>query len=218
MAQPDITATERIGLGYLTTTFNDPTDLIVINRKWIFGDGVVVEGEGLASIHHTYYYPGKYKVILIAQTDSEQFTVKKEDFITIDIYKPVTNFIIAQSFDRDSGQYWRFYFDQDLFLVFEDNTKIFRSREKVAEINKWMFVNFDRSSHKMWAGGFSYYIKELRVIVFDNNNPLSVTESKTDILPDSTMKIDEFRVWSKTKSPIPFYTEGRGKAGYLNTL
>lgn len=43
MANPDILVTNRIGYGYLSTTFNDPTDLAVTFRKWIFGDGVIID-------------------------------------------------------------------------------------------------------------------------------------------------------------------------------
>lgn len=32
--------------------------------KWSFGDGVVTEGWGIASVSHTYFYPGEYTVFL----------------------------------------------------------------------------------------------------------------------------------------------------------
>jgi hypothetical protein len=218
MAQPDIIATYRTGLGYLSTTFSDPTDLSVIYRKWIFGDGVVVEGSGLQSINHTYYYPGEYTVTLVAQTSTDQYSVNKPKLIIVDEYKPLTNFVMAQSLNHTTGSYWRFYFDQDFHLVFEDNNNIFRSKEKVGEPGKWLYVEFNRSMGKMKIGSFSYYVKYLEVIRLDNNNPFYFSETRTDILPNSTMKMDEFRIWSVSKDTLSYYTENRGRAGYLDTL
>ena len=218
MAQPDIIATYRTGMGYLSTTFSDPTDLIITSRKWIFGDGVVVEGSGLQTINHTYYYPGEFDVTLIARTSLEQYSVNKSTFITVDEYKPIPDFIIAQSFDDISGNYWRFYFDQSFHLVFEDNANVFRSKSKVAEPGKWLFVDFDRSTGKMRTGTFSYYMKDVEVIRLDNASPLSFSEIRTDILPNSTMKMDELRIWSVSKNTVAYYVENRGRAGYLDTL
>ena len=61
---PDISCDERVGDGYLSTTFYDPTIMTVDFRKWIFGDGVVVEGSGLSTINHTYYDPGYMMLFL----------------------------------------------------------------------------------------------------------------------------------------------------------
>jgi len=218
MAQPDINATYRTGSGYLSTTFSDPTDLEIIYRKWIFGDGVIFEGSSLQTINHTYYYPGEYSVSLIAQTSTQQYSVTKNSFILVDVYVPIPDFVISQSFDLDSGCYWRLYFDQYFYLVFEDNDNIFRSKDKAIEPGKWMFVDFNRNTFKMYIGSYSYYRKELEVVRYSNSNPLSVSVTRTDVLPNSTMKMDELRIWSVNVDTVPYYEENRGRAGYLDTL
>jgi len=218
MAQPDILATYRTGSGYLSTTFSDPTDLTIVHRKWIFGDGVTLEGSSLQTINHTYYYPGTYDVTLIAETSSEQFSVTRNDFIIVDTYVPIPDFILSQSFDGDTGNYWRFYFDQDFYLVFEDNNNIFRSKNKVAQPGKWIFIDFNRATGKMRVGSYSYYVKEIEVIRYDNESPISFSGTWTDVLPNSTMKMDEFKIWSINKDATLDYTQNRGKAGYLNNL
>jgi PKD repeat protein len=218
MIQPDIIATYRTGSGYLSTTFSDPTDLDITHRKWIFGDGIIIEGSGLQTINHTYYHPGEYEVTLIAQSGIDQYSKIKSAYIIVDKYIPVPDFVIAQSFDRDSGSYWRLYLDQSFHMVFEDNENIFRSRNKIAEPGNWIFIEFNRNTRKMHVGSFSYYLKELDVIKFENNNPLIFSDTRTDILLNSTMKMDELRIWSVNKDVAPYYAEGRGKAGYLDTL
>ena len=218
MAQPDINATYRTGTGYLSTTFSDPSDLAIINRKWIFGDGIVVEGSSLPVINHTYYSPGEYDVTLVAHTSVDQFSVTKNKFIIVDTYIPIPDFIIAQSFDAVSGDYWRLYFDQDFYLVFEDNTTIRRSKDRVVSPGKWMYIDFNRTTGKMKIGYFSYYIKEIEMVSYENLNPVSFTESCTELLLDSTMKIDELRIWSVSKDTLSYYIDNRGRAGYLDTL
>jgi PKD repeat protein len=218
MAQPDIIATNRTGSGYLSTTFSDPTDYAIIYRKWVFGDGVVIEGAGLQTINHTYYQPGEYDVTLVAQTFTDQYSVNKSKFVVVDVYYPVPGFIISQSMDADSGEYWRLYFDQSFHLVFEDNRNIIRSKDPAVEPGRWSFIDFNRNTCKMKVGTFSYYIKELEVVKLDNLNPLTISETKTDILPNSTMKIDELKIWAVNKDTTQYYKDNRGKAGYLDTL
>lgn len=218
MAQPDIQATYRTGSGYLSTTFSDPTDWVITHRKWDFGDGVILEGSSLQTINHTYYYPGIYDVILVAQTATDQITVTRKSFIVVDTYLPIPDFILSQSFDGSTGNYWRFYFDQYFHLVFEDNYTVYRSKDKVAQAGKWLFIDFDRSSGKMRLGSYSYYVKEIEVIKYDNTNPISFSGTWTDIAPNSTLKMDEFKIWSISKDATLDYTQNRGRAGYLNSL
>ena len=218
MAQPDIIATYRTGSGYLSTTFSDTTDYAIIYRKWIFGDGVVIEGADLQTINHTYFYPGEYDVTLVAQTISDQYSVNKSKFIVVNTYIPVPNFILAQSMDADSGEYWRIYFDQEFNIVFEDNRTIIRSKTPVIEPGKWSFVDFNRNTGKFKIGTFSYYVKEVEVVKLANLNPLVVAETSTTVLPNSTMKIDELKIWSVDKDTTQYYKDNRGRAGYLDTL
>lgn len=218
MAQPDILATYRTGLGYLSTTLSDPTDLTITHRKWIFGDGVTIEGSTLQTINHTYYFPGTYSVTLIAETSTQQFSIIKNDFIIVDTYVPIPNFIMSQSFDGVTGNYWRLYFDQDFHLVFEDNNNIFRSKNKIAEPGKWIFISFNRVTGSMKVGSYSYYLKEIEVIRYDNSNPITFYSTWTDVLPNSTMKMDEFKIWSVNMDSTLDYTKNRGRAGYLNNI
>lgn len=223
MAEFDFDATHRVGTGYVSTTFSTEWDPSVVSRKWIFGDGTVIEGSTLEQINHTYYEPGEYDVTMIVRTSigvygEEQFSVTKSKFIIVSTYTPIPEFIIAQSFDTVSGEYWRLYFDQDFYLVFEDNANILRTKYSVVSPGKWMYIEFDRRSGKMKIGYFSYYIKEFDVVRYENINPLTFSESGTQILLNSTMKIDELRIWSVSKDTVSDYVNSRGRAGYLDTL
>lgn len=103
-------------------------------------------------------------------------------------------------------------------MVFEDNVNIFRTKYSVVTPGKWMYIDFDRRTGKMKIGYFSYYIKEFEVVQYENLNPMAFSETGTQILPNSTMKIDEFRIWSVSKNTDLDYIKSRGRAGYLDTL
>lgn len=223
MAEFDFDATQRVGIGYVSTTFSTEYDPEVVSRKWIFGDGSIYEGSTLETINHTYYIPGEYDVTMVVRTSvgthrEDQYSVTKSKFIIVGAYIQIPEFIIAQSFDTVSGEYWRLYFDQDFYLVFEDNVNIFRTKYSVVTPGKWMYIDFDRRTGKMKIGYFSYYIKEFEVVQYENLNPMAFSETGTQILPNSTMKIDEFRIWSVSKNTDLDYIKSRGRAGYLDTL
>jgi PKD repeat protein len=218
MTQPDIIVSNRVGVGYLSTTISDPTDLAIIYRKWIFGDGVILEGSGLATVSHTYYSPGVYNVTLIDRDSYDQITVNKPSFIFVDEYKPISDFIITQSFDSASGDYWKFYFDQELHLIFEDNNFIFRSKDIVAKSNKWLFVEFNRNTEKMMVGSFSFYKKEIDIVKYINYSPIDSSITRTSIANNSSLKLDEIKIWSKSIDNKEYYSQHRGQAGYLDSL
>lgn len=218
MILPDIIATNRIGIGYLSTTFTDPSDLPIIYRKWIFGDGYIKEGNGLSVVSHTYYNEGEYNVILIARTSTEQYVIKKENFIVVNRYIKKPFFIIAQSFNRDTGEFWKFYIDQNLFIVFEDNNVVIRSVEKIREIGKWNFISFNRLKEEIYLGDYSYFLKKVECVKTIRTLPISILENKTEILINSYLAIDELKIWNKEVDVKDYYTITRGRAGYLDIL
>lgn len=213
---PDIEATVRVGNGYLSTTFTDIATIPVTFRKWIFGDGEIVEGSGYSTINHTYYSSGEYDVILIDQTGTIQYSVTKEKFIIVNEYRPIPDFIISQSFDTSTGRYWRFYLDQSFNLVFEDNDFYFRSKNKVINPNKWSLLEFHMGENKMYVGTISVPRTTVDIIKIPNSSPLTPTEIKSQIATNSQMKIDELKIWSEERNLLSYYIETRGRAGYLD--
>lgn len=213
---PDVEATVRVGDGYLSTTFTDIGTIPITFRKWIFGDGEIIEGPGYSTINHTYYSSGEYDVILIAQTGTVQFSVTKEKFIIVNEYRPIPNFIISQSFDTDTGRYWRFYLDQSFNIVYENNDFFFRSKNRVVDPNKWSLLEFHMGENKMYVGTFSTPRIEVKIIKIPNNSPLTPIEIKSQIATNSQMKIDELKIWQGEKDLNSYYIETRGRAGYLD--
>jgi predicted secreted protein len=215
---PYISVTERVGEGVLATTFSDTGSIPIIFRKWIFGDGVVLEGNGLATVNHNYLSYGEYDVTLVAQSTYRQYISTREKLIVVNELRTQPQFVISQSFNSTTGEYWRFYFDQGFNLIFENNTLIVKSKNKVTNINKWTFVDFNMHTNKMYVGTYSINRKEIETLTMLNTSPLTVSQIKTDILPDGNVKIDELKMWNVYKDLYTYYDETRGRAGYLDEL
>ena len=213
---PDINVTERLGNGCLATIFSDPSDLPIIFRKWIFGDGVVLEGSGLDTVQHNYYSWGEYDVVLIARTATRQYTVTQEKLIVVNEIRPEPHFIITQSFNHVTGEYWRFYLDRNFILYFENNEYIVQSKEKVADVNRWTFLNFNMHTNTMYGGSTSRSMRLIESLRSVNENPLTLGEIRSQILPYGNMKIDELKFWKVEKDLYTYYNNTRGKSGYLD--
>ena len=66
----------------------------------------------------------------------------------------------------------------------------------------------------MKIGTFSYFLKEIEVIKIENKNPLLVSETKTEVLSNSSMKIDELYIWGIEKDTKEYFINSRGSSGY----
>ncbi len=82
----DVAASRRLGAPPLTVQFSGKaTENVVgvINWRWDFGDGDIVEGKDESSPIHTYDGEGAYTVTLTVSTDLSTATVTKRGFIVV---------------------------------------------------------------------------------------------------------------------------------------
>lgn len=206
----------RVGDGFLSIRLDDASSGTITSRKWIFGDGTEVDGN-LTQIKHTYRSPGTYTVSLIARNASEQDTETKEDYFVVNPPIVIPQFVIAQSFDKDTGEYWRFYLDQDMYLIYENQIFIYKSSEPVLNINRWTFLEFHAETEKMYSGSYENFREEISVQKNYNPSPIiNIPETLTQVANRSTLKLDELKVWAVDKDPKEYYKTYRGSAGNLD--
>jgi PKD repeat protein len=211
----DFTVSSRVGDSFNTVTFADASTGVITSRKWILGDGEVVEGNE-TTVKHTYLAAGRYDVTLVVQDSTDQDTETKAGYIIVNDIRPAPDFIIMQSFERSSGSYWRFYIDTAFHLVFETHQYIYRSNDRVIDIRQWALVQFDFLSETMYWGSYLGHYKEIGSHKSVNASPLVLSRSGTDIAPDSTVKLDELKIWSVEKNLSEYHSATRGRAGYLD--
>jgi PKD repeat protein len=211
----DFIVSNRVADSFNTVVFTDMSTGAITARKWILGDGTVVDGND-TTVKHTYSVPGKYAVTLIVQDAVDQNSITKTDYITVNFIKPAPSFIIMQSFDDLSGEYWRLYIDVWFHIVYETPLYIYRSKNVEIEIREWSFIQFDPISEKMFLGSYINSFKEIITHKMANTSPIVPGDTKTEIAVNSTLKIDELMIWSVSKDLVGYYNGTRGKAGYLD--
>lgn len=213
----DYTVSERIGEGTLSVSFTDTsTGGVPTYWKWLLGDGTVIEGAAHSTIGYTYRAPGTYSPTLIVNDGASQASVQKTDHIIVNVVYPRPLFVIMQSFSVAKNNYWRLYFDSYGYLFFEDKDYLYRSTVPIISVKKWNLVELHTGILKMFIGSMATFRKEISYIIIPNTAPLSVTVTKTEIAPNSTIKLDELKIWARETNLNQYFMDTRGKAGMLD--
>jgi PKD repeat protein len=214
MATADFTATGRVGDGLATVTFNDASTGTIVSRKWILGDGTVVEGN-LTSLSHT-YSPGTYDVILVVQDSSTQDTKTRTGYVVVNEIHPRPSFVIAEGHGFSESEYWKFYLDSSLHLVYEDMAYVYRSVDPVTVVGRWTLVEFHTGLFEMYAGTYLVVRRKVDVAKTVNASPPVFTDNTLYVAPNSTIKLDELKIWVGDKNLSEYYYQTRPMAGSLD--
>lgn len=214
----NFTYSQRVGNAPFNVDFND----ISIGgpytyRKWVFGDGESVDGNE-TSVTHEYKAPGVYTVSLVAGTSDTQGQAVKQGLILVNEGIEDARLVVAESKGSD-GRYWSFYIDLDGKLVFEteENKKI--TSEKVALIDRWMFLEYHVVEGKFYVGSYSNGRRHKQHATVRHNPPLeSSITGFLRIAPNSSYIIDDLKIWRVDTDLFPYYNSLRGRAGFLDPV
>jgi len=215
MAVADFTATGRVGDGVAVVTFNDSSTGTILSRKWILGDGTVVEGN-LTTLSHTYGSPGAYDVTLVVQDSTTQDSKTRVGYVVVNEVHSRPSFVIAESLGYTEDEYWRFRLDSELHLVYEDKDYMYRSVDPVASVAKWALVEFHAGANEMYAGTYSTVRRKVASAKSVNPSPPMLNANVFYIAPNSTIKLDEFMIWYGEKNLKDYYYLTRPAAGLLD--
>jgi len=212
---PDFNISDRVGEGFLSVLFTDNSVGNPTSYKWIFGDGDVAQGPESAVVH-TYEEPGRYTVILVVDDGVDQESIIKEDLIIVNRVHCVPQFVIAESNEQDANLYWKYYVDDQMRLVFENQDVIVRSVNPVVNLNEWTLVEYHPFIEKMFVATSSVFRKEENTFKVLNGSPLVPDGVSFQVAKNSTMQIDELKIWKKYVSLSDYYSDTRSKAALLD--
>lgn len=214
MATAEFTATGRVGDGLATVTFNDASTGTILSRKWILGDGTVVEGN-LTSLAHT-YTPGTYDVTLVVEDSLGTSTKTRSGYVVVNQIHPRPAFVIAESSGYSESEWWRFKLDSDLHLVYEDMNYVYRSVDPVTTVSTWTLVEFHAPANEMYVGTYTRVRQQVGVAQTVQPSPPVLTDNTFYVAPDSTIKLDELMLWLGVKNLNSYYYQTRPMAGVLD--
>jgi len=213
MATADFTATNRVGDGWVTVSFTDASTGMILSRKWILGDGTTVDGN-LTTLDHD-YGPGTYDVTLVVQDSTTQDSKTRTGYIVVNEIHSHPSFVIAEGLSYTNDEYWKFALDSELRLTYTDKNYIHRSAYPVTTIGKWTLVEFHAGASNMYAATYSTVRRKVDSILMVNPSPPVLSENSFYVLPNSSMKIDELKIWEGEKDLREYYYQTRAAAGRL---
>lgn len=211
----NFSATPRVGTAPSTVVITDSSTGAITSRNWVFGDGNTLEGND-ASVTYTYEEAGIYTVQLTVSDGVDSDVISKTNYIAVNPDTATPDIIIAKSESKGEGRYWSFYLDQEGHLVFENELVTHRSVNKIIDINKWTFAQFNPGSNKMYVGDPSKFIREIDMITTSTPSPESPTNKRLYSALNSSFVIDELRIWYGEQDLTSYFNSLWGKADGLS--
>ena len=207
--------TSREGFVSLSVSFQDDTSVgTPIYRRWNFGDGTLVEG--VQNPTHIYTAEGIYNVSLFVR-DALGFTdtlIREQYVIANSVHVLAENTIIQSQ--ETGANYWRLYIDENLHLCFRKNNLLYKTIRPAAKQDEWMLVEFHPGDNFFYIGLAETERAVVPSAIEDLGVTPTVTEDRTFVARNSSMYIDELKMWGKEVDLRSYYRSLKAKAYLLN--
>lgn len=212
----DFSGTPRSGYAPLEVTFTDASTGTIVARSWDLGDGTKIQGNE-TSFSYTYTTAGIYDIQLTVEDNlGATDAVTKENYIVVDQEIDIPELIIAQSNSKGEGRYWKFYLDAACHLIFENELVTYRSKNKIVDIGVWTFVQFNPGSNTAYVGDAKTSIRRIDMIRTSTSSPEVPTKKRLFAAKNSSMYIDELRIWYGEQNLISYFKSLWGRADFLS--
>jgi PKD repeat protein len=213
----DFTYVNRVGTMPLEVDFTDASTGTYTYRKWVFGDGESVDGN-LTSVSHTYKTPGVYSVALIAGNATEHDQLLKEDIIYVNESIEDSRLMIAESQSK-TGAYWKLYIDLNGKLLFETQDSKRITEEKIALVNRWMFIEYHAEEDRFYVGSYALGRRHKKHKQPEHSQAITPeTIGSFKIATNSSYTIDDLKLWETDNNLYEYFNSLRGRAGYLDPV
>lgn len=207
---PSFTITE---IGDRTFVFTCTSQGEIDSRTWDFGDGTALTVSG-NRVDHQYSDPGIYEVSLSVTDGFSQDTAVNYTAVQKVCFRP--DLTVAESHNVETGEYWRLYFDTRFHLIFETEAEKFRSDESVTSVGSWTLIEFDRNNKLMYVGDIGTYRRAVPMHRSEIFVPREYGTNGSEIAGNSTLKIDELKIWDTPRDLSGYFSTLRGRAGNLS--
>ena len=158
--------------------------------KWNFGDG---ESSDIDNPEHTYTRYGIFSPVLEIKKDSDSDTIIKHNYIIVNQPEAGSENTIIESYKNDSSDDWRFYVDQDMYLVFNIGGEIYKSSTPVMRDSVWTLVEFHVGTNQFYVSTVDGGRKRIPTYNISIGTTGMHIEDKLLVAPNSSIKIDELR-------------------------
>lgn len=207
--------TSREGFIPLEVTFQDSSSGDpAVYRRWTMGDGTVVENQ--TTVSHTYLKEGIYNISLYVRSaiSEESTEIKKQYIIANGVYPTAENILIQSQ--KNGGDYWKFYIDSDLKIAFRRNNVLYRTNFSEAKVGEWMLLEYHSANNYIFVGTADNPRKVASSSKIDLGSSPTISNDRTFLAQNSSVQIDELKVWSREEDLLEYYRSLKAKAYTLN--
>lgn len=213
---PDFSANARVGTAPFTVQFSGLSTAPDM-WTWDFGDGNSQQTT-TNTVSHVYPEPGVYSVKLVVVDSQTQDTEFKENYIYVNKAKFQTDLFIVGSQKASTGDYWKLYVNpSDGRLVFETKTVTYVSVEPVLKIKYWNYVEFHPLTEVAYIGSSDRFRRKIDIVKQITSSPDVPARNAIHVAKNSTMKIDEVKVWRKELDLVEYFRATRSRAILLDS-
>lgn len=107
--------------------------------------------------------------------------------------------------DIDPGKYWRFYVDENLHLIFRYGDHLYKTEDPVAVLDEWMLLEFHPGDNFMYVGTGLNHRKIVPCYRVDIGSVSSVDNDRIYVARNSSMEIDELKMWGREENLTEYY-------------
>lgn len=181
--------------------------------KWHFGDGE--SAENVTTTSHTYLRSGIYSPTLEIRDAANFDVLIKRNYIIINKPTAESENIIIECYQNDSSNDWKFYVDENRFLVFNTGGEIYKSGTPVITDGVWTLVEFHAGSNQFYVSTVGGGRRKIPTYNISAGSTGMHIEDKLLITPNSSMKIDELRVVKREEDLLDYFRALQGTIYYL---
>lgn len=181
--------------------------------KWHFGDGE--SAENVATVSHTYLRNGVYSPTLEIRDASNFDVLTKSNYIIINKPLAVSENIVIECYQDDSSNDWKFYVDENMFLVFNIGGEIYKSGIPVITYGVWTLIEFHAGSNQFYVSTVDGGRRKVPTYCISAGITGMHIEDKLLITPNTSMKIDELRIVKREEDLSEYFRDLQSTVYYL---
>jgi PKD repeat protein len=181
--------------------------------KWHYGDGD--SAENIENTQHTYIKPGIYSPILEIRKNSDFDALTKNNYIIVNQPLSESENIIIESYQNNGSKDWKFYIDQDMYLIFNVGGDIYKSGTPVIKDGVWTLVEFHSGTNQFYVSTVNEGRKKIPTYNISAGSTGMHIEDKLLVASNSSIKIDELRVVKKEENLSSYFRSLESTVYYL---
>lgn len=116
----------------------------------------------------------------------------------------------------DPSKYWRFYIDENLHILFRRDNILYKTIDPAAVLDKWMLLEFHPGDNFVYIATAEEPRRVISSEAVDLESIPTVDNDRIFVVKDSSMQVDEIKMWRREENLRDYYRQLKAKAYLLD--